>query len=58
MPPHQGVWRDKGVEFKQSFTPYRLRFPCKQRPLSICESYALASQPLLKQPILDLKETQ
>ena len=55
MPAHQGIRRDKGIEFQQSFTPYRLRFPRKQRPLSIGEPNALAAQPLLQQPILGLE---
>ena len=56
MPPHQGIWRNNGIEFKQRFTTHRLRFPRKQRALSIGKPYALASQALLQQPILSLEE--
>ena len=56
MPPHQSIWRDKGIELEQRFTPNRLRFPRKQRPLSIAEPETLASQALLQQLILGLEE--
>jgi len=56
MPPHQGIRSNKGIQFQQGFAPYRLRFPCQQRPLSIGELNTLATQSLLQQAILGLEE--
>src|ERR1019366_9649053 len=56
MPTHQGVRRNKGIEFQQGFAPYCLRYPRQQHPLSICVPNTLAAQSLLQQAILSLEE--
>jgi len=56
MPSLQGVRRDDRVKFQQRFAPDRLGLPREKSPFSIGEPKPFASELLLQQTVLGLKE--
>ncbi len=56
MPAQQGIRRNYGVEFEQSFAPYRLGLARQKSTLSVGEPDSLSSQSFFEQAVLGLEK--